>query len=195
MIQFRLARRLLPIALLVSITAAAPTEAQTIYRCEQGGRTTYTDAPCARPTIRREEPSAPSPTAAAKQTVVGGGYENPYGPWHGEAQYQVKNVGLREDGTHSVVPLTLDISEDGKVTGVSAENGCQMLGIATPGFTPKILNLDTTVSKCAAKKMNRRYHGSLSIDSKDRTARLNLNTLQIGIGVGVFGEIKAVMRR
>lgn len=191
----RLARCLLSGVALMSIAMIAPAEAQTIYRCDQDGRTTYTDSPCARPSIRHEKSSAPSPTATAKQTVVGGGYENPYGPWRGEAQYQIRNVGLRSDGTHSVVPLILEISEEGKVTGASPENGCQMLGIASPGYTPKILNLDTTLSNCAAKEMNRRYGGSLSINSQDRTARLRLHTQQIGIGISVFGEINAVMRR
>lgn len=168
---------------------------QAIYRCEQGGRVTYTDSPCDRPSIQRgnrpEATTGPHPA----QTVIGGGYENPYGPWRGQAQYQVKKSGLQSDGTHSVVPLIIHFAEDGRVAGSSRENGCRLLGLASPGPTPKMLNLDTTLSNCATAEMNQRYRGTFSINSKDRSGRLSLHTQRVGIGTALFADVQAVLRR
>lgn len=170
------------------------THAQSIYRCEQGGRVTYTDSPCNRPLIQSGN-AAPALTSSVKQTVVGGGYEKPNGPWQGEAQYQVTNAGLRQNGTHFVVPLSMEISEDGKFVGSSPENRCQLLGVASPGYTPKILNLDVTLSNCAAEDLNQRYQGSLVLNTAARTAQLSLHAQRIWPGVALIADVKGTMRR
>lgn len=170
------------------------TQAQSIYRCEQGGRITYTDSPCNRPLIQPSN-AAPAPNPSVKQTVVGGGYEKPHGPWQGEVQYQVMNAGLRQNGTHFVVPLSIQISEDGKFVGSSPENRCQLLGVASPGYTPKILNLDVTLSTCAAEDLNQRYHGSLVLNTTARTAQLSLHAQRIGSGAALIADVKGTMRR
>jgi len=180
--------------ILAIANAPAPSAAQTIYRCEQGGRVTYTDSPCSRPLVQQSAAAAAA-NAGAKQTVVGGGYEKPHGPWRGEVQYQLMNAGLRSEGTHFVVPLIVEIAEEGKFVGASPDNNCRMLGIASPGHTPKMLNLDVTVSNCAATDLNQRYHGSLIMDTANRSAQLRLHAQRIGIGMVLIADIKATVRR
>lgn len=191
----RLACLLTSAASVALLATPTPSIAQAVYRCEHGGRVTYTDVPCGRPSIQDGKSAAAAANLGGGQAVVVGGYENPYGPWRGQAQYQVRNAGLRNDGTHSVVPLVLEISEDGRLAGSSPEIGCRVLGLASPGYTPKMLNLDVTLSNCAARDMNQRYRGSLIINSKERTGRLTLNAQRIGIGTAVIADIQAVLRR
>ncbi|HJV25643.1 MAG TPA: hypothetical protein VJ673_08140 [Aromatoleum sp.] len=181
-------------ATLAIITLPTIAYAQAIYRCEQGGRVNYTDSPCNRPLIQSGN-AAPASAASVKQTVVGGGYEKPNGPWQGEAQYQVMNSGLIQGGTHFVVPLSIEISEGGKFVGSSPENNCKLLGIASPGYTPKILNLDVTLSNCAAGDLNQRYQGALVLNTAARTAQLSLHAQKIGIGMALIADVKGTMRR
>lgn len=184
-------------ALLALTIVATPTstEAQAIYRCEQRGKVTYTDTPCQKPVIQ-EVGGAPPTSAPTTQTVIGGGYTSPYGPWSGQTQFQVMNTNVvQSEGTHLVAFMEFIIGEDGKVTGGSAENNCRVLGIASPGFTPAMLNLDVTLSNCPAKLFNRRYHGTLSMNSAKQIAQLNLHAQQIGIGQVVAADIKATLAR
>lgn len=182
------------LATLALIAMPPAAHAQSIYRCEQGGRVTYSDSPCNRSLIQPGN-AAPAPNPGVKQTVVGGGYEKPHGPWQGEAQYQVMNAGLRRNGTHFVVPLSIEISEDGKFVGSSPGNRCQLLGIASPGYTPKILNLDVSLSNCASDDLNQRYQGSLVLNTAARTAQLSLHAQKIGIGVALLADVNGTMRR
>lgn len=179
----------------LALVCAMPAAAQTIYRCERDGKITFTDYPCAQPMIQESGPGASKPDSPVAQAIVGGGYEKPYGPWRGQAQYQVTNTRLNPASTHFVVPLIIQVADDGKVEGASPENGCRMLGIASPGLTPKILNLDVTVSGCTAKDLNQRYRGSLVLNTSDRSARLALNAQRIGLGVALIADIKGTMRR
>ena len=193
----KMAKRVLS-ALLIAAALAATASisvAQTIYRCEQNGSITFTDYPCDRPMIQEAGPGASNSAPPAHQTVVGGGYANPYGPWRGQAQYQVTNTRLNPQSTHSVVPLMIQVGDDGKVQGISSENGCKLLGIATPGLTPRILNIDVTSSGCTAKDLNQRYRGSLLLYPADRYARLQLNAQRIGVGTALIADIKASLRR
>lgn len=186
------------LAVVVALTAAVistPAKAQAIYRCEQGDKVTYTDAPCEKPLIQQVG-GATATSPPRKQTVVGGGYTNPYGPWSGQAQFQIMNANvLKSEGNHFIAFLDIMIGEDGKVTGASAENGCRMLGLASPGITPTMLNLDVAISNCPAQLFNRRYHGTLIMSAKNRTAQLNVRALQIGIGQAVTADIKATLAR
>jgi hypothetical protein len=188
-----LLRRVL-VAALALLAMPLIGQAQAIYRCEQNGRVNYTDSPCNRPLIQSGN-GTPAPTPSVKQTVVGGGYEKPHGPWQGEAQYQVMNAGLRQNGTHFVVPLSIEISEDGKFVGTSPQNRCQLLGVASPGYTPKILNLDVTLSNCAAEDLNQRYQGSLVLNTASRTAQLSLHAQRIWPGLTLIADVKGTMRR
>ena len=186
------------VAAFVALIAAAtstPAKAQAIYRCEQGGKVTYTDAPCEKPLIQQVG-GAPAISPPRTQKVIGGGYTNPYGPWSGQTQFQIMNTNVvQSEGTHFIAFMDVMIGEDGKVTGASAENSCRMLGLASPGYTPAMLNLDVTLSNCPAKLFNRRYHGTLSMNPKQRTAQLYVRALQIGIGQAVNADIKATLAR
>lgn len=196
-LNMKAAKRALPILLIAAaIAATASTSvAQSIYRCEQNGSVTFTDYPCDLPMIQEVGPGASNPAPPTQQTVVGGGYENPYGPWRGQAQYQVTNSRHSQQSTHSVVPLMILVSDDGKVQGTSSENGCRLLGIATPGTSPRILNVDVTLSDCIAKDLNQRFRGSLVLNPADRSARLKLLAQRIGVGTALTADIKASLRR
>lgn len=186
---------LVGLVVIVSASLSAPSAGQAIYRCEQGGKVTYTDAPCAKPVIQEVEGELPN-SAPRTQKVVSGGYTTPYGPWSGQTQFQIMNTNvLQSDGTHFIAFTELMIGEDGKVTGGSAENSCRLLGLASPGFAPTMLNLDVTLSNCPAKLFNRRYHGTLIMNPKQRTAQMSIRALQIGIGQAVNADIKATLAR
>jgi hypothetical protein len=55
------------------------------------------------------------------QTIVG--------DWPGQTQFQGAQNAVVFEEAHSVVPLILTFSADGKVSGASAENGCALLGL------------------------------------------------------------------
>lgn len=180
---------------LTAATIPTPVNAQAIYRCEKDGKVTYTDAPCEKPLIQQIG-GAPATSPPAAQTVIGGGYTNAYGPWSGQAQFQIMNANvLQSEGTHFMAFMKFMIGEDGKVTGVSPESSCRMLGLASPDYTPTMLNLDVTLSNCPGKLFNRRYHGTLVMNVKNRTAQLSVRALQVGIGQAVTADIKATLAR
>lgn len=191
----RLAPFILAAIVVLAVTAVSTSvTAQTIYRCEQGGQVTYTDAPCDNPLIQQIG-GAPTASPPTEQTVIGGGAINAYGPWSGQAQYQIRHSGAQPDGAHFMAFTKLLIGEDGKVTGLSPENNCQILGLASPTHTPTMLNLDVTLSNCPAKQFNRRYYGTLLMNARSRTASLNVRSYQIGIGQLAAAEIRATLAR
>jgi hypothetical protein len=102
----------------VSASARSP-----IYRCTVNGQAVLTDKPCDGPaTAPASEVAAPSPGGAVSgqisvaQTIVG--------DWRGQTQFQGAENAQVIDAAHSVVPLVLTFSADGKVSGSSADNGC-----------------------------------------------------------------------
>jgi len=48
--------------------------------------------------------------------------------------------GVRVAEAQSVVSMVLTFSEDGKVTGSSPDNGCKVLGVWSPGSTPRLFS-------------------------------------------------------
>jgi len=97
---------------------------------------------------------------------------------------------------HAVVPLVIQVEDQGRVRGFSAENGCTMLGLAAPS-APMALMLDVTLSECRYPHFNRRYSGSLVLSQADNQVRLSLQSSNLG-GVGSRGDffdLKATMRR
>jgi len=75
---------------------------------------------------------------------------------------------------HSVMPLVLTFSADGKLSGSSADNGCALLGLWAPGLTPRLFNLDITLKGCRFAGLNRRYSGSLIATFSDNAAQFAL---------------------
>jgi hypothetical protein len=65
---------------------------------------------------------------------------------------------------HTVVPLLLTFSSDGKVSGTSPDSGCKLLGLWSPGLMPRLFPLDITLNGCSYTEFNRRYSGMMLIE-------------------------------
>src|ERR1700684_4526233 len=137
----------------------------TVYRCIKDGQTVLTDTPCG------AVPAASSPDAASNPTSSA---ESIVGQWRGQTQFQGAENGRELQEVHSVVPLVLTFSADGKVSGSSADNGCSLLGLWAPGLTPRLFNLDITVKGCRFAGLNRRYAGTLMAAFSDNSAQFSL---------------------
>lgn len=83
-------------ALSVLAPASTASAAQAIFRCEHDGRVTYSDWPCERPAILPAG-AAPATKGAKTAAEVGRGDPDPYGPWRGQAQFQVRDAEPRRD--------------------------------------------------------------------------------------------------
>jgi hypothetical protein len=147
--------------LLVMVAFTAPASAKTsIYRCIKDGQTVLTDKPC-------DAPAEASTDAAVGQTSAP---ESIVGQWRGQTQFQGAEDGRELQEVHSVVPLVLTFSADGKVWGVSANNGCTLLGLWAPSVTPRLFTLDITLSDCRYAGLNRRYTGTVTTAHTDGSA-------------------------
>ena len=150
----------------------------------------FSDSPCTG--------SAPNGGASAigVATPANGSYGTHLGDWRGQVQYQASESGRRIEAAHSVVPLVLSIGADGKVTGISSENGCKFLGVSSPGIVPSLLNLDVSLTQCANFGMNRRFSGSLTLNANAKTAQLGLQAYSSPLVTPVsYYDIKATLRR
>jgi hypothetical protein len=98
-------------------------------------------------------------------------------------QYQAKIGTELVKEAHTVAPMSISIEIDGKVTGGSPDNGCRLLGIASPGVMKTMLKLDVTLSQCRYAEFNRRYGGFISVHAKDKIAHLNLNAHMVRGGI------------
>jgi hypothetical protein len=97
-----------------------------------------------------------------------------------------------------VVQMTIEIDPQGKVIGSSSGNGCQLKGLATPGVTAAIANLDVTFSGYTYNGFNRPMSGRLTVSSAKKHAQLSLSGFSVGIGIGKIAasfDIRATMRR
>lgn len=133
--------------IIVGAAFAMPVSATSpIYRCVKAGQTVLTDKPCdATVTAASTATAAPSSGVVGKQTSAP---ESIVGEWRGQTQFQAAENGQLIEVAHSVVPLTLTFSADGKVSGKSADNGCELLGLWAPGVTPRMFTLDITLKNC-----------------------------------------------
>jgi hypothetical protein len=105
--------------------------------------------------------------------------------------------GVRVAEAQSVVPLVLTFSADGKVTGSSPDNGCKVLGVWSPGATPRVFMLDVSLNSCGYSKFNQRYSGSLIATFPERMAQLSLvaNTLPLPGQAFWRFDVGATLRR
>jgi hypothetical protein len=145
----------------VSLGLAASASARSpIYRCTVNGQTVLTDEPCdGATTVPAPGVAAPSPSGTGNNQVSGA--QTIVGDWRGQTQFQGAQNAVVIEEAHSVVPLVLTFSADGKVSGASTENGCGLLGLWAPGVTPRLFNLDITLKGCRYPGLNRRYAGTL----------------------------------
>jgi hypothetical protein len=103
------------------------------------------------------------------------------GDWSGQTQFQgAQNAQVIEEA-HSVAPLVLTFSADGKVSGVSTENGCALLGLWAPSSTPRLFNLDITLKGCRFSGLNRRYAGNLTATFTENSAQFSLSAYAVPI--------------
>jgi uncharacterized protein DUF4124 len=158
---------------LVLILLGSPVSAKTpIYRCIKDGQTVLTDTPCDS-TAAATSSEAAGNQASAPESVVG--------QWRGQTQFQGAENGRELEEVHSVVPLVLTFSADGKVSGVSPDNGCILLGLWAPGVTPRLFTLDVTLSDCHYAGLNRRYSGTVTTEQIDQSAQLALAATTVPI--------------
>ena len=119
------------------------------------------------------------------------------GQWRGQTQFQGAENGRELEEAHSVVPLVLTFGADGKVSGVSPDNGCTFLGLWAPGVTPRLFTLDVTLSDCHYAGLNRRYSGTVTTAPVDQSAQLALaaSTLPIPGQIARRYDIGTTLRR
>ncbi len=166
---------LISAGLAVSASARSP-----VYRCTVNGQTVLTDKPCEGATT---VPASGVATSSPSAPVIGQilGVQTIVGDWRGQTQFQgAQNAQVIEEA-HSVVPLVLAFSADGKVSGVSAENGCALLGLWAPGSTPRLFALDITLKSCRFEGLNRRYAGNLIATFTDNSAQFSLMAYAVPI--------------
>lgn len=163
------------------------------YRCVENGRVVYTDRPCANEPSTQHGEAPPAKILGDPNNVA---YSSPTGAWRGQAQFQANVGGAIAPEAHTVVPLTIEIDSQGKVTGASPENGCRLLGVASPGILPTMANLDVTFSGCRYAGFNRRMSGALSVYQAQKHAQFQLNGFLVAPGrVAATYDIRATMRR
>ena len=164
------------------------------YRCVENGKTVFADRPC----VAEAKPEVPTGNAPK---VIGDSantaYGTPYGDWRGDAQFQAKINGAVVQDAHTVGPMTISISPQGKVLGIDEQSKCRLKGVASPFVGPNSLSLDVTFSGCQYPGYNKRMNGHLNLSPTQRVAMLTLH----GFIVAPFGtkneiyDIRATMRR
>ena len=153
--------------LLLAGLARSVGASTTIYRCEKNGQITLTDQPCDGAKATDANANAPM-LAATNPTTVG--------IWKGQLQYSGSESGDMIEAAHAVVPLTLEYTADGKVTGASPENGCRWLGVWSQGGKglERLITLDVSLTNCGYSGINRRYTGTFLLAIPDRAGQVNL---------------------
>ena len=116
--------------------------------------------------------AAPAPSGPVNGQISGA--QSIVGDWRGQTQFQGAENTQVIDAAHSVVPLVLTFSADGKVSGSSADNGCSLLGLWAPGVTPRLFMMDITLKGCRFAGLNRRYPGTLTATFADNSAQFSL---------------------
>jgi hypothetical protein len=106
----------------------------------------------------------------------------------GQTQFQGAENGRELQEAHSVVPLVLTLSADGKVSGVSADNGCTLLGLWAPGVTPRLFTLDVTLSEGRHAGLNRRCSGTVLTAQIDQWAQFTLMAYTVPIPGNPSGD-------
>lgn len=154
-----------PVCVVATLALPAASAKSPVYRCIKDGQTVLTDTPC------DASAAASPPEGAGNQTSVP---ESIVGQWRGQTQFQGAEESRELQEVHSVVPLVLTFSADGKVSGVSADNGCTLLGLWAPGVTPRLFMLDVTLSDCRFAGLNRRYSGTVTLGQTDGAGLLGL---------------------
>jgi hypothetical protein len=118
------------------------------------------------------------------------------GKWSGQIQYQEASNGQIVPAAHSVALLIAEFTADGKVTGSSLENDCQLLGVWSAGGQT-LKWIDLTLSHCIYPDLNRRYHGSFILARPDSSGNLQVQSIGTPFSkdtAKVF-DVKGTLRR
>jgi hypothetical protein len=185
-------RRRLPnlvFLILLGYSSLPATAATTVYRCNKNGQTILTDRPCDAPADSAS--SANSTSSQSTTTIASSSTPSPTGTWRGQAQYQGKENGQVMEQAHTVVPLVLEFTADGKVSGSSAENGCKVLGVWSQGNPLQIVWVDVTLSACRFAGLDRRYIGSFVLARPDSSGQLSVLATEF---VRTY-DVKGTLRR
>jgi hypothetical protein len=178
------------------VLASRASATSPIYRCTKDGQTVLTDRPC--------EGDTPAPVSGATGAAPSGTVGNQVsaassvvGEWRGQTQYQASESGQQIGEAHTVVPLVLTFCADGKVSGASSDNGCEWLGVWSPGSTPRLFSLDVSLSGCRYAGFNRRFSGNLIATFPERSAQLTMQGFDVFHGGQTprMYDIKATLRR
>ena len=192
LLKSRLMVSILVVALAVGFAHSAHA-AKTIYKCTKDGQVTLTDKPC------DDSKSADSPASTTPQseatTISSSSNPSPVGEWHGQMQYQGREHGQTLEEAHSVVPLSLNFTVDGKVSGPSPENGCKWLGVWSQGG--RIISIDMSLTGCKYMGLNRRFTGTFLLGVPDSSGEMMLQAFTLPLpGQGARGyDIKGTLRR
>jgi hypothetical protein len=180
----------------VCIVLAAPLSADAgqVFQCTVNGKVMLTNTPCANSAPVGSSVQDSAPPAVDAKGYRSTDYSTLYGEWRGQTQFQASAKGHQIPEAHAVVPMTIYVDGQGKVVGESPENGCRLLGIASP-ISPTVLKLDTTLSSCQYAGYNRRYSGTLGLYQKNRHVQLSLTAMEIRFGHNGAYELKATMKR
>jgi len=154
------------VVLWMAICTQGAQAAKTIYRCDKGGQIVLTDQPC----------DGTKPAEANSTTIPSTTHPSTVGVWRGQMQYSGTEVGEMIATAHAVVPLTLDFTQDGKVSGSSPENGCEWLGVWSQSGAPvdRIITLDVSLTSCHYSGFHRRYTGTFLLGVPDSSGVVNL---------------------
>jgi len=92
--------------------------------------------------------------------------------------------------------MNAEFTADGKVTGLSNENGCQLLGVWSSGGQT-LAWVDLTLDQCRISELNRRYHGSFILARPDSSGQLQVQSLGAPFSkdTGKVFDIKGMLRR
>jgi hypothetical protein len=173
----------------MSYGAFPASAATTVYRCSKNGQTILTDRPCDGPADSAKPANAPSSQSTA--TIASSSTPPPTGTWRGQVQYQGRENGQVMEQAHTVAPLTLEFTADGKVSGSSVDNGCRVLGVWSQGGPPQIIWVDITLSACRFAGLDRRYTGSFLLAKPDSSGLLNVLATEF---VRTY-DVKGTLRR
>jgi hypothetical protein len=110
-------------------------------------------------------------TASATSAAFDG-----FGEWRGAAQYMVARHGEQSPAVEEIVPLVIRVDPDGRVSGVSTENGCKLSGLGAP-MGANVLKLDLTLRDCKSNALNRRLSGTLAHYPTEKRATLSLQLI------------------
>jgi hypothetical protein len=165
------------LTLVAAATKFSPAFADTtVYRCTKAGQLVFTDKPC---DGRQSAPSSTTPPPASSPTPTPTPSPSFAGGWQGQAQFHGRENGEILADAHTVVPLNLEFSADGKVAGASPENSCKLLGLWSQGDPPRIIWLDVTLSGCRYAGLNRRYSGSFMLAKPESSGQLSLQSSEL----------------